>query len=157
MTTIVTDGTTIAADSLTTFGHERGHRAMEKVQVAKGKIYASSGLGAMLPVLIAWHQAGADPEKVPRVAADEHWSLLVIEPAGMFLYTIKCPYALQVDPPFGLGMGADYAMGAMAWGASPREAVGVACRFSTTSGGPVQVVDIAEALRREAPKLEAAE
>lgn len=35
---------------------------------------------------------------------------------------------------------------ALCAGASPAEAVGIACRLSTTSGLPVHVVDIAEAL-----------
>jgi hypothetical protein len=70
----------------------------------------------------------------------------VIDAGGIVRYSSAAPYAAPVHAPWGLGQGAEFALGAIYAGASPKEAVEIACRLSTTSGLPVKVVDIAEAL-----------
>jgi hypothetical protein len=140
---------TVAADSMMTFGDEKSLRPVQKIVVDGGCIYAASGL-AILPALVAWHKAGADPHKLPVVDQSEWWNLLVIDAdggqVGMRYYTKTLPYPLQVDPPFGVGAGADYAIGAMDHGASAEEAVAIAIRRSRSCGGPVQSVRIADVL-----------
>jgi hypothetical protein len=120
-------------------------RPTKKIIVDGGCIYASCGV-AILPALVAWHKAGADPYKLPVIPANEHWSLMVIDCTGIHIYWDTSPYPQQVDPPFGIGSGSDYAVGAMDFGASPTEAVRIAIRRSINCGGEVQVVNIAEAL-----------
>jgi ATP-dependent protease HslVU (ClpYQ) peptidase subunit len=146
MTTIVTDGKTIAADSLVTYGHERGAGKVEKIVVRDGRIYALGGLGCMMAALIEWHKAGADPRNTPPCTSEIGWDLIVIDAGGIVRYSSAAPYAAPVHAPWGLGQGAEFALGAIYAGASPKEAVEIACRLSTTSGLPVKVVDIAEAL-----------
>mgnify|MGYP000879959484 CR=1 FL=1 len=146
MTTIATDGKTIASDSLVTYGHERGAGKVEKIRVHMGRIYALGGLGCMMPALIEWHLAGADPRNTPPCSSEIGWDLLVIDAGGIVRYSNAAPYAAPVHPPWAMGQGAEFALGAIYAGASPAEAVAIACRLSTTSCLPVQVVDIAEAL-----------
>jgi ATP-dependent protease HslVU (ClpYQ) peptidase subunit len=42
---------------------------------------------------------------------------------------------------YGVGSGADFALGALAAGATPEEAVNIACRFSVYSSGPLLVME----------------
>ena len=146
MTTIATDGRTIASDSLMSFGHERSLHPSKKIHVGKGAIYATCGLGGLLEVLAKWHEDGAKPDAVPKTGGDEEWAMLVITRAGMSYIHSKALFAVPVAPPFSIGGGGEFATGAMEAGATPERAVEIACRRSNKSGLPVQVVDIAEAL-----------
>lgn len=128
-----------------TFGPERGQRPLKKIIVECGRIYAAVGI-AILPALVAWHRADADPYKLPVIRESDRWELMVIDRSGISIYWDSSPYPQQVDPPFGIGSGSDYAVGAMDFGASPAEAVRIAIRRSINCGGDVQVVSIAEAL-----------
>lgn len=162
MTVIATDGRTIAADSQTTFGSERGLRSTEKIVVDGDarRIYAACGV-SILPVLVQWHKDGADPGKMPVLGGAENWSLLVLDryegQLRMVLYWKDAPYPQIIDPPFGFGSGGEFATGAMDAGASPQEAVAIAIRRSTSCGGAIQVVDIASALGLPRAVKEAAE
>lgn len=146
MSTIATDGKTIAADTLVTYGHERGVGRVEKIVVRRNRIYALGGLGAMMQALIAWHEAGADPHHTPPCPNAMGWDLLVIDAGSIVRYSSTVPYAATVHPPWAMGQGAEFALGAIYAGASPAHAVEIACGLSTSSGLPVQVVDIAAAL-----------
>jgi hypothetical protein len=145
MTIICTDGDTVASDSLVTFGNERGVKDGVKMVVDDGRIYAASGLYC-LPALVRWHKADADVRNLPVIEGDDAWALLVIEPSGMTYYSKALPYPTPVAPPFALGTGCDFALGAMYAGGSPREAAEIACRLDIKCGGAIQVVNIAEAL-----------
>ena len=156
MTTIAIKDGFICADSLTTFGHERSMQPAEKLVVGSSAVYAISGLASIGAELVKWHEAGADPKQMPVIGSGEKWALLVAKREGVFLYQVDAPYPFQVRPPFGIGSGAEFAMGAMMAGASAERAVEIACRLSTNSGLPVQVINISEALGLE-PIREAAE
>lgn len=157
MTTIAIKDGIIAADSLTTFGNERGLRPTKKIAVGKKAVYAVSGVGGMLDVLVDWHEAGADPRNMPVVGSGERWTLLVARRhCSPCLFNSEAPYPQWVDTPFAMGSGGDYALGAMDHGASAEEAVAIACVRDTASGLPIQSVNIAEALG-VSPVREAAE
>jgi hypothetical protein len=153
MTVVATDGKTIAADSLTTFGYERSGQPAQKIVCKGGKIYAYAGVTCLFPVLIDWHLKGADPGSMPKMG-DEEWSMLVIDRDGMNLYS-SAPYPLKVAAPFAIGNAANFALGALALGVSSKAAVEVAIKLSTVCGGEIQVIDISEALGLKT--LEAAE
>jgi ATP-dependent protease HslVU (ClpYQ) peptidase subunit len=48
----------------------------------------------------------------------------------------------SIDPPFAIGSGMDFALGAMDAGKSPAEAVEIACRRDPHSGGEVTSLSI---------------
>ena len=156
MTVIVTDGKTIASDSLTTFGHERGAAGSQKIFVESGLVFATSGV-AIGQILVKWYLDGADPAATPKVG-DEDWGMLVLDGTDIFHFHAKTPYPLRVGAPFSLGSGGDYALGAMHHGASPQEATAIAIKLCTACGGEIQSVDIAEATgKAEGTKLRVVE
>lgn len=149
MTVIATDGHTIAADSLMTYGSERAAQPAEKLIRKDGRIFAVSGVGIM-NVLVDWFLGGADPEKAPKLGPDGQWGLLVIESDGRMNYlTSTMPYMQRAAPPFVLGSGGDFALGAMHAGASPAEAAAIACKLDVHCGGDIVVMYI-DGLREEA-------
>jgi len=152
MTTIATDGLTIAADGKASAGTMVTSSKVNKVRVLNGVIYAVSGLEAYVQPLIDWHNAGADPAKYPLAKGDGNESclLVIVEPGRGQYYTYGIPYRVDVEFPFALGSGRDFAIGAMEAGASPLEAVDIAVRRDVYSGGSIQVLDIAEATRQPA-------
>lgn len=163
MTTIATDGVTIAADGQESWGNEAMRLDVQKIIVMDNVIYALSGANSMLERLIEWEQEffngakGAPPAAAPDVA----WTLLVIRRTyriASVAYISKCPYPSPVSGVFALGSGADYAVGAMHCGKTPAEAVALVRdkRLDVWTGGDIQVVNIAEALGL-APVREAAE
>ncbi len=150
MTVICTDGVSVAADTLMVLGGERqvGHSKIKATRTAAGAqaILGFSGTAGLVDALEKWWRDGADPAAAPRLGGDCHWSLLVMSKRdGLTYYSDNVPYPLVVLPPFAIGSGADYAMGAMKHGASPRQAAEIACELCVSCGGPVQVLDLVEA------------
>lgn len=74
---------------------------------------------------------------------DESFEALVID-----LNTGKCYmyenrlYPYEVHPPFAIGSGFKYAMGALLAGATATQAVEIAIRLDKNSGGPIQTIDL---------------
>jgi len=152
MTTICTDGVTIAADGLACLGGQKVAFKDRKIVIDRkhGAIYALSGATAMLPHIMEWHRAGAPAESAPKAAApDITWTLLVITSKSTTLLTSQCAFPSVVDDRrFAIGSGADYAMGAMCAGVEPAEAVKIVIdnKLDVWTGGEIQVENIAEAL-----------
>lgn len=146
MTTIITDGITIASDGMICSGGARVSMKDKKILVEDGVIYALAGTQCLMRPLIDWVKAGADVEKAPKAGTDNSWGLLVIDRSGARHYHYQCPYPEPIDLPWATGSGRDWALGALKAGASPAEAVRVACEIDISSGGDIQVIDIAEAL-----------
>lgn len=148
MTTIATDGVTIAADGRSTRGWEIVGRRERKIIVRGGLVFALGGCRGMMEPLISWWiDENSDPKKVPPCGdGEEGWCLLVMSKDGASFMTNKVPYPDAIDVPFATGNGREYARGAMMAGADPRRAVEIACECDAASGGEIQVVNIAEAL-----------
>lgn len=144
MTTIATDGRTIAADGQSTCNGERLNSAAVKIKTAHGSIYGMVGTAAVFDAAIQWHQTGADPEKVPKFG---DWTLLVISRArGLQWYSNDMPFSQSLPYPMAFGSGDKYALGALAAGMTPEKAVEIATRYDINSGGRIMVLDIAKEL-----------
>lgn len=155
MTTIATDGLTIAAEgqAQTSWG-SISSRSYKKVRVANDCVFALTGAAGVFDALIAWHKAGCDPSTLPECTKKDGWCLLEIRQDGSaHMYTQEVPYADPIEFPFALGTGCDFAVGAMDAGKSPREAVEIAIRRDANSGGNIDVIDIKEALGLREPGL----
>lgn len=128
---------------------------METVKIRKivsgphaDHIIAWTGCDASGTFLADWYEAGAIPEHWPTQAQmdrDSSSRLIVVTPDG------KCkhyqgtthPIALPVREPFrAWGSGRDFAMGAMAAGASAYEAVLIASQFCVTCGGGIDFFNV---------------
>jgi len=156
MTTIATDGITIAADGRRTDGHQIISDHVIKVVVRDGRIYAGTGASAMRDVLIAWHMAGADPALVPKLPEECACDLIVIDAKGLAHYPNAFPYPQMWPYPATFGSGSSYAMGALGAGRSPLEAVQIAARLDVYTGGVITVIDIATALGTAPSETDAA-
>ena len=149
MTTIATDGVTIAADGLSTAEGIVTGRACKKVHVVDRVVYAGSGTLAMCLAAIDWVRDGAKSDLFPKAPKPEDcgWTLLVLrqgQPAICYMSTLGA-YAETEELPFAMGSGALLARAAMNLGLSPREAVAHACAFDVYSGGTIMELDLAVA------------
>lgn len=163
MTTICTDGITIAADGLLTYGNTVASQDFQKLRVLGGAIYGFCGTAPMMNAVCEWHSRaqaiGAEPaaDDAPKVSGDFSWGILVVDaPAGdlrqpprlRYYHSSTC-HALPVhSPPFAIGSGGDFAWALLAAGHSPRDAVAtiVAKKLDVWTGGTVHVLNIRSAL-----------
>lgn len=65
-----------------------------------------------------------------------------LHPEGIFLYEPNGARYHIKDGFYAVGSGGPYALGAMAMGASPEEAVAIAARFDPNTGGEVEVLKL---------------
>ena len=156
MTTVATDGRTIASDSLRVAGSERIDTTTKKIQVRERHVFAFTGDFGCFDPAIDWFLAGHDPEKAPKPQKNGNWRLLVMWPDRIMSYSDEMLYGEPFPYPQAFGSGCNYAMTALRLGKSPAEAVIIAAEFDVYTGGPIQVVNIAEALGLQAVR-EAAE
>lgn len=147
MTTVALDGISVASDSQRVCGSERVDLATKKIKKVDGHLFAFTGDYGIFEPAIDWYlNKDADPEKAPKVSKDGNWRLLVIRSDGIMSYTDTVPYGEPFPYPQAFGSGASYALTAMRLGKTAEEAVKIAAEFDVWTAGPVQVVNIAEAL-----------
>jgi hypothetical protein len=144
MTTIATDGVTVASDSMRACGQEIVDLSTQKIKVRDGHLFAFTGDFAFFDPAIEWFLGGRDIEKAPKVHKDGNWRLLVLYHDRIESYTDTQPYGDPFPYPQAFGSGADYAFTALHLGKSPEEAVALSSRFNVYTGGPIQVVNIAD-------------
>lgn len=150
MSTIAVTLSEIAADGQATRGNDRSSIATRKIIVEKTRIYAAVGNAAILKPLADWYAAGRNPDATPVCDPEDDWTLIVIDRAdGMVIIENSSPYPIPLVPPYAIGSGRDFAMGAMLAGASARQAVEIACARDIYSGGAIQSVDLVAAFSRK--------
>lgn len=145
MTTVAYRNGILAADSRAYSGDRtpvgwkaKAHRA------SNGILYAVSSTCVGADALLRdWIEADC-----PRPANDdlkpESFTLLLVKPDGGVFFA-NGNLALSgplTDDFFAIGSGEQYALGAMAMGASAEEAVAVACRLDPWSGGDITVLKL---------------
>lgn len=135
MTTIASDGKTVAADGLSTFIDERVNHDYRKITLFEhDKLFGFTGKEAIFKPAIVWYLGGADPDKIPKA---KDWGLYVFTLQGVDRFTDESPYADRFPYPCAFGSGRDYAMGAMLAGASPKKAVEIAALLDVYTGGVI--------------------
>lgn len=143
MTVIAWDGRSIAADRL---GSDNGTK-MECTKIRKlhsGDILAFTGSYWQQEMLMRWYIAGCKPEEWPEFQQKgDDWMLMVSIVQGRCFRYERGAYPVLVENDYyAWGSGQDYAMGALAMGATARQAVEIASLHSTTCGLGVDVYDI---------------
>lgn len=113
--------------------------------VRRGRVMAAAtGTTAMCREFLAWVSGGmrgAPPEN-PHPSNSEwtYWGL-VVSPTGAWVF--QEPGVVPVTSEFyAMGSGRDFALGAMMAGASAADAVAVAMRLDTCSGGEVRALSV---------------
>lgn len=141
MSVIAWDGKSVAADKQATNATLR-FTTTKLRQLGDGTVLGWTGEQSCGEALAAWYADGAIREKWPAFQAEKDgWCrLIVISATGVLVYEQQ-PFPVPVEDPFmAWGAGRDFAMGALACGASASDAVKVASRFDTSCGMGVDEV-----------------
>ena len=136
MTTIATDGKSMAAD-----GQCQNHRDVivnterRKIHRLKdGRIAGGAGNSFDIASWVEWLNAGKEGD-CP-IESDQ-FSGLILDNSSTVLWVDHKGRETLTPAPIAVGSGHELAIGAMEAGASPREAVEIACRRDIYSGGAV--------------------
>lgn len=145
MTVVAWDGKTLAADRLGVMVGGVKSVTSKIFRLPNGTILAGTGCCSGLIALRSWFAEGAIPEHWPKSQDDDDTlaSLMVVHPDGRCVTYESLPLPILVEDPFmAWGSGGPLALGAMAMGADARQAVEVACRYSTTCGLGFDAFDV---------------
>lgn len=139
MTTIATDGHSMAGDGLLTAGDERVGYTVKVHRTPDGRIFGAAGPSAECALFERWMLGGERPE------LSEKFCALVLTPEGQCFYLCDKLEPVKLIVPQAIGSGGAYAIGAMLAGASPEEAVRIAMQRDTGTGGDVTALCLVEA------------
>lgn len=148
MTVIVWDGKTLATDKQAT--QSELVRTVTKSRIIRGHLCAVAGDWDLAQEMFMWFEKGAKPDDVPPFfrSKDDWVAFVAITPDKRVLKFERSPYPMdftetvEKDGWFVFGSGRDFAVGALAMGASPEEAVMVASKYCTTCGNGVDVLHL---------------
>jgi ATP-dependent protease HslVU (ClpYQ) peptidase subunit len=141
MTTVACNLQTMAADSF--IGNAAGARTTKIFKIGNEIIGFAGGLADALRLLEWVQDARRGPPPIPedkedRAAVD----MLILRRSGIYMFD-GFGVEIKLDGQFAaIGSGAEYAMGAMAVGASPEAAVAVACEYDAGTRGPVCSINL---------------
>lgn len=143
MTVIVWDGHTLAADKRCCSSSL--HYAVTKIKRINGHLVGSGGDFSPINAMFRWFENGANPDALPDCQKDkDRWaSLLVITPYKKILRYEQDGIPFEIEETrAAVGSGRDYALGAMAMGASAALAVEIACRFDPSCGEGIDQLEL---------------
>lgn len=136
MTTIATDGLTVAADSRSMRGDVIvSHHAVKLHRQDDGSVVGCSGRTPDCETFRAWLKDGG---KRPKPTGG--FSALHVRVDGSVWLFTEVGEGCRVDVPAAIGSGAEFAVGAMLAGADPEKAVEVAGKRDPYTGGRTEVM-----------------
>jgi ATP-dependent protease HslVU (ClpYQ) peptidase subunit len=135
MTTIATDGRSMAADSQVTAGSEITAFTEKVARCKDGRVFAACGPTMNALKFRRWMLDGGD-----RPTLDDEFSALILNPDGSVDFVDKHLEPFPYRVPAAIGSGGEFAVGAMMAGASPKEAVAFAIDRDAHSGG--EIIDL---------------
>lgn len=141
MTTIATDGATLAADGQVSCGDIIEDLNHKKVFSLKdGTAIAYAGCIHSATRFIDWINAGSPPDAMPTLS--ENFAAVRINGSPTVLsYDSDC-HAIEMPTPYAEGSGKLLALGAMLSGKTPVEAVRVAALRDVWTGGKIRSVTV---------------
>jgi len=118
----------IAADRCASRGDTRFE--VQKLYRSRGAIIAGTGGTDYVEALFEWWRSGADVATFPeKYQATADYAILVVAKDGNVCTYDRTPYPVWLRGPYGAaGSGREFAIGAMAAGASAEEAVMIAAK-----------------------------
>ena len=142
MSIVAWDGKIMAADKICTSADMRV-TTTKIVKLDDGTVLAWVGEQGGGFALTEWYKNGKKRCDWPSVQGTENWTrLIVADETGVSFYERE-PFPQKVEEHFmAWGSGRDFAMGAMAMGASAKEAVEIASRFSISCGNGVDCFEV---------------
>lgn len=148
MTTIVYKDGVMACDTYVTGNGARlTGGIMKVVRLASGALLGSSGEGDIRPLIDILNKV-TKPSQLPKpldlAELKQNFEAILVLPKGQRFW-VRCyqdgatgNIVPITDNAFAVGSGEQFAMGAIAAGASPREAVRIACKYDNYSQEPVR-------------------
>jgi len=138
MTIVAWDGATMAADRMSCYGSTPliGTRKIHRIESPDKRTFlvGCSGRRDHIEAFMAWLRGGSKPD----MQRDDEFSTMVIDPRRrIWLITGTLIYVQISAKKWGVGCGVDYALGAMAAGATAQEAVRIASKLDINCGGGV--------------------
>lgn len=141
MTCIAWDGKSIAADKLLISG-EIASVGTKIKRLGSGVVVGWTGTHECGLALIRWLE-GIDKNWPTFQADKDRWTRLIVIERGKVSVFEQEPIPQPVEGEFDAwGSGREFSLGAMAMGATAKQAVEVANRFSITCGLGVDVIDL---------------
>jgi len=141
MTTIVTDGVTVACDGLMTFGAFMASGSQTKIFRANNEVYGIAGECAADTEIRKWIKGGCSPEDLPDLE-ERDFSAIRVNTKKIYYLDQYCFEWLEMKAPFGIGSGGDYAVVALRAGATIKKAVQVAIDSDVYSGGKIYTLKV---------------
>jgi len=139
MTTVVTDGVRMACDSLITDeGYPFSSNQTKIFTVGKTLVGICGELQSGL-AYIRWLSSNFKTTK-PNVSED-NFSALLLNDGGVWVVDSMLE-RMTPDVPYGIGTGAPYAIGALHAGADLYEAMEIAIKCDTNSGGRIRMYSL---------------
>lgn len=140
MTTIATDGVTIAADGMVCEGDCVIQTSYRKLRRFKdGRIIGFSGNAFNDDAFASWLERGGKDE-LPKGLVGEEFCCIELTVGGEIATYDEYGRRFVELPPYAIGSGRKWAKAAMALGKSPKEAVEFASRFDVYTGGDITVL-----------------
>lgn len=137
MTTIATDGVSIAGDSLATSGDLVAFRSVVKIWRFKDSLYGACGLSTDLLKFKEWQKSDEDAEDTPTLS--EGFSGIKLSRKGVWHFDNA--FAPHKAPKlWATGSGRELALGALYAGATAHRAVSIAAKLNVNTGGPIRVL-----------------
>lgn len=142
MSVVAWDGKVIAADRQGTIAEMRV--VSSKMRRTAEAVLAWTGNQECGLALADWYERGASKDAWPKFQDDmDRWTRLIVADMHGIRYYEQEPVPQYVQQPFiAFGSGRDFAMGAMAMGASAERAVQVASEFCVSCGMGVEVMEV---------------
>lgn len=137
MTTIATDGKTIAADSRAVGNFILQGNVNKLKRLKDGRILGTCGELWETHAVAGWLDGKRDKPKV-----SEGFGALVLG-ESLILYRDNLE-PMEIPPPYSIGSGCGHAIGAMLAGASPREAIKISIKLDENTGGRIRVMEYAK-------------
>lgn len=140
MTTVAWDGASLASDSRAASG-TRSHSTRKIERLPDGTLFGFAGYLSAYPKVRNWAAGGCVPEDRPKIRPGSEF--ILVKPDKTILVYEDCKDPIEVtDKIAAIGSGAEYALGALACGASAHRAVEVAALFDPATAGPVVILDL---------------
>jgi len=135
MSTVAWDGKNISADKQVTAGTLKFSVGTKLRLISDGRVCGGTGTYTDLDLFVEWVEHGKAFEP------DDDFEALVVSKDGAHLYDVRLR-PIPVQAPFAIGSGSDFAIGAMAAGASASKAVGIATQYNPNTGFGVDSIRI---------------
>jgi ATP-dependent protease HslVU (ClpYQ) peptidase subunit len=141
VTTIACDGISMAGDGRTLSANDivLCHGSPKVLRLKDGSLLGCAGTSDVKHKLRDWLEQGAEGP-FPKIKGA--FSAMLLLPNGEGRYFNEDEKWIAMEFPFAIGSGSEIALGAMDAGASPEEAVEIACRRDPFSGGAITRLDI---------------